>query len=46
MLPYFDGRPTVEALQAIAAKENTILSQDLIRRLVDFGVLIPLEESE
>ncbi|MBA2525624.1 MAG: hypothetical protein H0V18_07560 [Pyrinomonadaceae bacterium] len=40
MLPYFDGRPTVEALQMVAAKEDTILSQDLIRRLVDFGVLI------
>jgi len=46
MLPYFDGRPTVEALQVIAAKENTILHQDLIRRLVDFGVLISVGESE
>jgi hypothetical protein len=46
MLPYFDGRPTAEALQEVAAKENTIFSQDLIRRLVDFGVLIPVGESE
>ena len=46
MLPYFDGRPTVEALQVVAAKENTILSPDLIRRLVDFGVLISVGESE
>ena len=46
MLPYFDGRPTVEALQVVAAKENTILSQDFIRRLVDFGVSIPVGESE
>ncbi len=46
MLPYFDGRPTVEALQVIAAKENMILHQDLIRRLVDFKVLISVEESE
>ncbi len=46
MLPYFDGRPTAEVLQDVAARENTILSDDLIRRLVDFGVLIPLGESE
>lgn len=46
MLPYFDGRPTEEALQLVAAKEDTIISEDLIRRLVDFGVLIPARESE
>jgi hypothetical protein len=46
MLPYFDGRPTPEVLRLIDEKEETILSEDLIRRLVDFGVLISAEESE
>lgn len=44
MLPYFDGRPTVEALEAIVADEDTVLSEDLIRRLVDFEVLISADE--
>ena len=46
LLPYFDGRPTVEALEAIAANEDTVLSEDLIRRLIDFEVLIPAPVSD
>jgi len=43
VLPYFDGRPTDEVLQAMAQREGVKLNQALIRRLVDFGILVPCE---
>jgi hypothetical protein len=43
LLPYFDGRPTTEALQAIEAAEGARIDPALVRRLVDFGILIPHE---
>ncbi len=43
VLHYFDGRPTREALQAIAATESIRLEENLVRKLVDFGILKPAE---
>jgi hypothetical protein len=39
-LPYFDGRPTAEALRRIRTERGIDLQPDLVRRLVDFGVLV------
>jgi hypothetical protein len=39
VLRYFDGRPTDEALAAIAKEEGVRLAPSLLRRLVDFGIL-------
>jgi hypothetical protein len=43
LLPYFDGRPTAEALQAVEAEEGVRIDPALIRRLVDFEILVPRE---
>lgn len=40
VLPYFDGRPTVEALRRIQNERGVNVQPDLVRRLVDFGVLV------
>jgi len=40
-LGYFDGRPTAEALKAIAEEKGLDLDRDLVRRLVDFRILLP-----
>jgi hypothetical protein len=40
VLPYFDGRPTAEALSRIRRERGINVEPDLVRRLVDFGVLI------
>ena len=40
-LPWFDGRPVVEALQAIQREKKVRLESDLVLRLVDFGILVP-----
>jgi hypothetical protein len=40
-LPCFDGRPTAAVLREIRAKRRVNLQPALVRRLVDFGVLIP-----
>lgn len=40
VLPYFDGRPTAEALRRIRRERRINVQPDLVRRLVDFGVLI------
>jgi hypothetical protein len=45
VLGYFDGRPTAEALETIAAEEGLRLHPDLLRRLVDHGILIPAEDA-
>jgi hypothetical protein len=39
VLHHFDGRPTREALDAIAGEHDLRLSDGLVRKLVDFGVL-------
>ena len=39
VLYYFDGRPTAEAVQAIAAERELRITPALVRRLVDFGIL-------
>jgi hypothetical protein len=41
-LVYFDGRPTREALHRIRVERRLNLRPDLVRRLVDFGVLAPV----
>jgi hypothetical protein len=38
-LRYFDGRPTEEALEAILTKENIRLDINLVRKMLDFGIL-------
>jgi hypothetical protein len=37
----FDGRPTVEALRAVEAEHGLRVSEGALRKLVDFGVLVP-----
>jgi hypothetical protein len=44
VLGHFDGRPTDEALEAIAAAEGINLAPPLVRKLTDFGVLVPDED--
>lgn len=40
VLSYFDGRSTVDALARIRAEQRINVQPDLVRRLVDFGVLV------
>jgi hypothetical protein len=44
VLHYFDGRPTAQALRRIRAERGINVQPDLVRRLVDFGVLQPAGE--
>ena len=44
LLQYFDGRPTSEAMAAIAAERNVRLEPGLVRKLVDFNVLVEPEK--
>lgn len=39
-LPHFDGRPTAEAMQAIARETGLQIDESLVRKLVDFGILV------
>jgi hypothetical protein len=41
-LRYFDGRPVAEALSAIAREKRLRLHRDLILKLVDFSILVPV----
>jgi hypothetical protein len=41
LLPYFDGRPTEDVLAAIADERGVRLEPDLVRKLVDFMLLVP-----
>lgn len=43
VLHYFDGRPTARARADIAAERGITIDQALLRKLVDFKVLIPCE---
>jgi hypothetical protein len=42
VLSAFDGRNTKDAMKAIASEHNVTLQDDLLRKLVDFRVLVPL----
>ena len=41
VLPYFDGRPTREALARIKAEAGIAVDPALVRKLVDFQILVP-----
>ncbi len=41
LLQYFDGRPTEDVLDAIQSEKELILDHSLVRKMVDFGVLVP-----
>jgi len=41
VLHHFDGRPTAEALRAIADEEGIDLDEALVRKLADFRILVP-----
>ena len=41
LLDYFDGRPTKAALERIEDEAGVELEPQLVRLLVDFGVLTP-----
>ena len=41
-LPYFDGRPVADALRAIDGEKHLRLDPELILRLVDYSVLVPV----
>lgn len=43
LLQYFDGRPIVDALAAIADERGVSLDAALIRKMVDFKLLVPPE---
>ena len=45
VLHYFDNRPTSDAVAAILAKEGIRLEPELVRKLVDFRILLPPAES-
>ena len=38
-LPRFDGRPTTEVLAELEEREGIELDEELLGKLVDFGVL-------
>ena len=40
LLPYFDGRPTAETVLHITEKEGLRFTDELLRRLVDFNILV------
>ena len=40
VLGYFDGRPTRETLEQIRQERDINVHPSLVRRLVDFGVLV------
>lgn len=46
VLPYFDGRPTTEALSAIRRDLGMKVDKDLVRKLADFQLLVPPVQQE
>lgn len=42
VLGYFDGRPTVEAVRAIALAEGIQIDSTLMQKLTDFSILVPV----
>jgi hypothetical protein len=45
-LHYFEGRTTEEARTAIGAAGGPALATGFVRKMVDFGVLVPAEEAD
>jgi Fe-S-cluster containining protein len=45
-LHYFDGRPTDDAISAIADEKGIRLDPSLVRKMVDFAVLVPTSRSD
>lgn len=45
VLGYFDGRPTGDALRAIAEQEGQEVEPALVGRLADFRILVPADEN-
>jgi hypothetical protein len=43
ILPYFDGRSTIEAIESAATEKAIKIPPSLIRKLVDFQILVPVE---
>ena len=43
VLPYFDGRPTSDAITTIEQREGIKLDVALVRKLADFEILVPEE---
>jgi hypothetical protein len=43
LLPYFDGRPVSESVQEVIDKERLRFTDELLRRLVDFKILVAVE---
>jgi hypothetical protein len=43
VLPHFDGRPTREALASIRAEAGIAVDPALVRKLVDFEILVPYD---
>jgi hypothetical protein len=43
LLPYFDGRPVTESVQQVMDKEGLRFTDELLRRLVDFKILVAAE---
>lgn len=43
LLPFFDGRPTAEVVAQISEKERLRFTDELLRRLVDFRILVAVE---
>jgi len=41
LFPYFDGRPTRDALRQIQRRTGWVLDETLVRRLADFEILVP-----
>ena len=45
-LPYLQGQPISEALQAIEREKGLRLSRDVVRKLIDFDILAAEPEAE
>jgi hypothetical protein len=41
LLPFFDGRPKEEVLEQLRNEAKLNLSEGLVRKLVDYNVLVP-----
>lgn len=44
LLPYFDGRLVSESVQQVMDKEGLRFTDELLRQLVDFKILVAAEE--
>jgi hypothetical protein len=42
-LHYFHGRPVADAVATIAAEKGVVMDRSLVRKMVDFGVLVATE---